>query len=389
MLVTQNETDGIRNSDCRMRNGTNSPSAFRLPPSAFTLVELLVVITIIGILAGLITNAAIKALENAKRAAIIIELKNIGGAMDDLKNDLGAYPPNGMNNDAIRFAENDYVRMFKKAFPRSQEPPELINALASMTTMGLSSFPGGAYNVTRPQMQDGSLEGGGLTGAEALYFWLGGFSSDVAYPISGPGGPSFADGPDGNNTLDPTDEVLEDRNLRYEFDLGRLFPRNTNGVFDDTNARFITYNDPRVSPPGTGPLRRINLWVYAPSGSALPIAYFDTSRHTPEEYDLPLSGIAGGDIYALKKFREGVTRASTSLPTNADLRFLEDKKFQILHCGTDDIWGDQFANFHLNIAANGANAWNSVTLVPEGPFLGDVADTLGSFMPGTLEEKQE
>ena len=374
MLETQNET---------LKSGEpKKPSALSPKPSAFTLVELLVVISIIGILAALITGAAINAMIKAKQAAITMELQQIGAAMEDLKNELGAYPPNGMNNDVIVLAENDFVRMFKKSFPRSQEPLQLINALASRTT---GSFPGGSYNVTRPQKNDGSSEGGGLTGAEALCFWLGGFSSDVSYPISGPGGPSFQV----NNSLPGLGEVLEDRQLRYEFDLGRLSPRTTDNAFDDTNARYITYNDPRISPAGTGPLRRINLWRYTPSGSTEPIAYFDTSRHTPEEYDLPLSGIAGGDIYALKKFREGVT--SVTATVNADVRFLADKKFQILHCGADDIWGDQFIGFHLDVATNGNSAYQSqyLTTVPEGPFIGDIADTVGNFLTGTLEDEQE
>ena len=32
---------------------------------------------------------------------------------------------------------------------------------------------------------------GGMTAGEALVFWLGGFSSDPKYPISGEGGPSY------------------------------------------------------------------------------------------------------------------------------------------------------------------------------------------------------
>ena len=76
MLETQNET---------LKSGEpKKPSALSPKPSAFTLVELLVVISIIGILAALITGAAINAMIKAKQAAITMELQQIGAAMEDL-----------------------------------------------------------------------------------------------------------------------------------------------------------------------------------------------------------------------------------------------------------------------------------------------------------------
>lgn len=378
MLGTHFETrcdSGRRKAESRCRNHASS---------AFTLTELLVVITIIAILAGLLLGAVQRALVTGKRTAITVELQQIGAALEDLNSESGAYPPNGMNNGNNTRAVNDFVRMFKKAFPRHKEPDDLILALAAAPGTNLN----GPYNVTLPVDADGGQEGGGLTGAEAVFFWLGGFSDDVSYPISGPGGPSFTDADgDGDNNLEASDEVLENRNRRYDFDLSRLGPRTSEGQFDDSSGkgRFITYNDPRVSPPGSGQLRRINLWTYTPGGSSVPAAYFDTSRHTPAEYDLPFSGIAGGDLYALKQLREGVSAATQ----NSDVRWVEDQKFQLLHPGVDDIWGDDFANFRLNVEDNGANAYQNVLLAPEGPFLGDVADTLGNFMSGTLEDKAE
>jgi len=380
MVLTQNETRPVRNSECGIRNGTNAwysairnpPAAFRpfrSPHSAFTLTELLVVIAIIAVLASLITAAAINALNRAKQAAITLELQQLGGAVEDFKNEYGAYPPNTMVDANNTLAQNDIVRMFKKAFPRNQEPAELILAL-------VGGNGGGQYNVTIPNSNtvNGVLRNG-LTGEEALVFWLGGFSKDPSYPISGPGGPSF-------DTETTQLEVLEDRNLRYEFDLGRFGPRNTDNTF---NGRFIQFDDPKVNPPGSGNRRQINLWTYSPANSQLPYVYIDTSRHDPDEYDLDASGVMGREIYALKQLRQAIVAANS----NQDIQFVEDKKFQIMHCGTDDIWGDQFSSLHLNVVNEGNNAYQNVILAPEGPFIGDIADTLGNFMEGTLEGKQE
>jgi hypothetical protein len=106
--------------------------------------------------------------------------------MENFKNDYGAYPPNGMtemapstnppSGSSAALVKADFIRMFKKAFPKHNEPQALIEALAGAT-------PSTSGIVTTPLQN-------GMTGAESLYFWLGGFSSDEQYPISGPGGPS-------------------------------------------------------------------------------------------------------------------------------------------------------------------------------------------------------
>ena len=82
-------------------------------------------------LAGLIAAAAVNALHAAKRGQIVLEIKNISGAIENFKNDYGAYPPNGMNrhgaaanpaaaNSSAALVKSDFQRMFKKAFPRHQ-----------------------------------------------------------------------------------------------------------------------------------------------------------------------------------------------------------------------------------------------------------------------------
>jgi prepilin-type N-terminal cleavage/methylation domain-containing protein len=363
-------------------------SASRPAPSAFTLTELLVVITIIAILAGLITGAAVNALRRAKQSTITLEISQLANSLEDFKNTYGAYPPNGMvpvnpvpvnNIDTPTklisdITQQDFILMFKKAFPRHKEPQGLIQRLAGNNQTGLVGDPSTWATTTH-----------GMTGAEALVFWLGGFSDDPIYPVSGPGGPSFADTrtPAG---LDPGDEVLEDRNRRYEFDLGRLGPRDNTGVF---NGRFIDYL--YTLPAGGTQNRRINLWTYVPSGSQLPLVYLDTSRHDPVEYDVALLGTVGTPtpprLYGLKTLREGLATSNNL----EDLVFVNKGKFQILHAGIDDIWGEGFWNIGL-LDMNGTTYKGNVSqvlLFPTGPFLGDVADTVGNFGTGTLADEQE
>lgn len=350
------------------------------PRPAFTLTELLIVIAIIAVLAGLIAAAAVNALKKGRETRITLEMQNMSAAIENFKNDYGMYPPNGMTEIApstnpaagtsAALVRADFKRAFAKAFPGHNEPPALIDALAGVTP------PSGA-NMSGP------LENG-MRANEALYFWFAGFSSDPKYPISGPGGPSFIQGA-GN-------EVLEDRNKRYEFDLSRLGPRDDNGAFDAGKGRFITYE---INMGSGVQKRQINFWQYTPSGSEQPFVYFDVSRHKPGltqttanaaggpgKYDLWAADPGKGfqNIYALKQLREGVTGTAGNI---SNVVFVNQGKFQLLHPGLDDDWGsDSFA------AAGRQNA-DSLLLFPTGPFIGPIADTLTNFTDGTLASASE
>ena len=93
MRTNQIETGSLRLAgDARAAaRGSN------LATSAFTLTELLVVITIIAILAALITGAASNALRRAKEAAISVEVTaDWATRSKTLRTGYGAYPPNCM-----------------------------------------------------------------------------------------------------------------------------------------------------------------------------------------------------------------------------------------------------------------------------------------------------
>ena len=206
-----------------------------------------------------------------------------------------------------------------------------------------------------------------MSAAEALAFWLSGFSADSRFPISGTGGPSF---------LTADAEVLEERNWRYEFNLGRLAPRRDDGSFNDDagSGRFVIYNDLR-----NGAERRINFWQYIPEGSEQPYVYFDVSRYQPNDYNMPASNSSlGATIFPLLKVREGLETPSNP----SDVRYVNEGKYQILHAGIDDVWGD-FSAFAFN--STPADGY----YFPDGPFIGDTADNVSNFTDGTFEDAQE
>lgn len=355
------------------------PSAFCLQPSAFTqpaftLVEMLVVITIIAVLAALLLPAISNARKSARQTAIKAELSTLETAIETYKNDVsgGSYPPDAMvgilgnsgNEGTIKSQLfSDFKRHFKKAFPRHREDEELLRGLIGVGT---------GASLANPNLE------GGMTPSEALVFWLQRFSSDPKYPISGEGGPSF----DVNDI-----EELGSRNWILDNPEQSLRPRADDGTF---GGRFIQYQDPRVS----SVTRQINFWEYHPADSPRPAVYFDASRGL-HDIDHQVYEAAGIEIHPLKQLKSGTATASQYFMSN--IRLANEGKFQLLHAGIDEEWGD-FEVMHIDptltlqppattTAVNSAG--NPFPLYPDGPFTLEMADTITNFAPqATLEDSQ-
>jgi hypothetical protein len=237
---------------------------------------------------------------------------------------------------------------------------------------------------------------GGITAGEAVVFWLGGFSSDPKYPISGDGGPAYPiSGPSvtDNRMKDP----IESRKWVYPFDVSRLSPRATDGYFDESSNRFVEYRDPK------GQWRRINFWQYTPRKLDQPYLYFDTSRHPAGvvsgsnllgPYDPPAAtansklGSAGLGlaVYAFKKLNPSYSPTSTNVPA---VTYVNPDKFQIIHGGIDDSW-DEDSFKKMAPAIVGTNKPDDYLKFPDGPFAGDIGDTIVNFATETkIEDAQK
>ena len=206
--------------------------------SAFTLVELMIVIAIIGVLASLATVGVMKALEKGKMVAARTEISQLEAAIAAAKQNLGGVDnlpsaiklyntPVGFNTDALGVSTSNFLtKAFGKAWQSSPACP----------WMG----PGynGGYPVT-------------LYGMAALVYWLGG---------------------------------VRDANLNFQG-----FSSNPAAPWDTTNARykikgpFYEFDAARVRNDANNPATFSNSW----GGD---YAYFSSSDYA---YFLsnPLSGV--------------------------------------------------------------------------------------------------
>ncbi len=179
----------------------------------FTLVELLVVMAILGVLAGLlawgVNSARVAILKRAQAA----ELANIATAVEAYRTKYGDYPPDGSSWPVME-------AHLRKAFPNI-----VVSELALLNPAN-SAANGGIRNDNAP----GPHPFGGrvFDPAEALVFFLGGFSSDSQRPITGPGGPLKANPVGGGYMYNNQRE-----NAFFEFKNGRLTLNDTGTASTD------------------------------------------------------------------------------------------------------------------------------------------------------------
>ncbi|GAB4133980.1 type II secretion system protein [Thermopirellula anaerolimosa] len=159
---------------CR-RDGRVGRGSIPFARSGFTLVEMLTVIVIIGILAGLISAAAIYARARAREAAIYTQIKQLEASLMQYKNEYGEFPPdfwgwNGGEGPAAQAkAEQDLRRHLRKRWPKYAAGADpIVQFAADLTAAGLDPTK--------------------LDPASALVFWLGGLPEEAPSGVWKPAG---------------------------------------------------------------------------------------------------------------------------------------------------------------------------------------------------------
>jgi prepilin-type N-terminal cleavage/methylation domain-containing protein len=138
---------------------------------AFTLVELMIVIIIIGILAGLLSVAAYNAVLAARKTRVKAEIDSLHMALQQYTTERGEAPPCfGVANTPQRQTqrEDQIMAHLRKAFPRftivPNSPPEPLSYSGPSGNTGLKKYVQSNFGRNIDDIDQ----------AEALVFWLGG-----------------------------------------------------------------------------------------------------------------------------------------------------------------------------------------------------------------------
>jgi prepilin-type N-terminal cleavage/methylation domain-containing protein len=352
----------------------------------FTLVELLVVIAILGILVGLLAWGVNAARISILKSAQAFEVQSVAAAVEAYRNKYGDYPPDGSSWPVME-------AHLRKAFP---------NILASelMLLNPAMSFPGNTAgnnwirndnDVTgshphlgryRADSRNSSLNRGRVfDSAEALVFFLGGFSSDPQRPITGPGGPLKA--VTGGYIYNTQRE-----NAFFEFNLSRLtLDPNSGFSTDETIYGEGVANDLMPVFIGSGP---------GISQGGVPLVYFDSRTYqiggsTVGDSSYYFNFYSPGLVFTqgpLNSCTRNCVRPFLSMdldPTKAGaLRYANDKTFQIHSAGFDRVYGCQSVR---NIAPSGDSKPAFLFTVPGGNQAPLNPQTLTFPRPGTSSVK--
>ncbi|MGB7323519.1 MAG: type II secretion system protein [Rubripirellula sp.] len=302
------------------KNAPNRADLFRRPTrTGFTLVELLVVIAIIGILAGLALPALLSAINKGRDTTRKLNVTSVQNAVEKYYTANGDYPPDGSNWAVMQ-------RHMRKLYPRMAEPDNSI--LTSLTHVS---------GVFSPVAMDR---------AEALVFFLGGFSQDLAHPITGPGGPlEFKDylGDNDKTNLANYQYNMNRENSMMEIDNGRLDVELVTGRYVSNDENRYGYTGTALSSRGSNDL----LPTYLADGGETPLVYFDSKTYGELSPGVYNGYQVGGDFGAVRPYKTNVgiqePPAGSSYGSVGDafkaVSFVSPGKFQIIHPGADGIYG--------------------------------------------------
>jgi prepilin-type N-terminal cleavage/methylation domain-containing protein len=288
--------------------------------AAFTLVELLTVIAIIGVLVGLIVPAVMFARTSIMRRAIAMETTSLADAVTKYEQKFNDLPPDGTNAAVV-------TRHLQKIYPQIASSELALIGAVSNNAAVIDASPTGVMDP-----------------AEALVFFLGGYSENAQYPISGVGGPIFITHATTGAQVTSATPPAQRGAIQYNTDRNSPFFDFKQERLSLTQESGLTISNDETTILGLAPSFNDVLPVYKLSGQTAPFVYFDQRT-----YSIPRSG--GGRFFShYTTANNGVARPYRSanlntrvgaVPANADAYFeyVQPKGFQLLSAGLDDNFG--------------------------------------------------
>ncbi len=377
------------------------PKPVTLRPAAFTIIELLMAIIIVGILAAILLVAISRGMRSAKQARTVTEIDQLQTACETYRTEHGPYPAT-LGEFVGETVANKQIRIMRhvaKAFPRYtgdytanananfKNDVALATQYVVLNTSGL--VPGAQYNSVFAGAAGAGLNVDNLDPAETLVFWLGGlpdptsetklagFRADPSSPFVYPTARTTGFESDGTtNVRDVSPQSQGQRTQRmFPFDPKRLVDYDQDGWFE-----------------------------YLPAGGTFesntpPFVYFDSQTYLfAPAYPYPFTATGnsptGQGRQADESLWGNVIPYFADPATATSPKFVNSTKFQILSGGM----GNSYSSQPIPSAAyiSGGSPWYFVQTAapaypkyfPSGTNFSDADDdNLTNFARGPLSEE--
>ena len=306
--------------------------------AGFTLVEILVVIVIIGLLAGISSTVLISARNSARGAVVATQMSQLSMALDEYKNQFGEYPPDFSDPEAV-------MRHVKKRWPRYHLPGASVDdqyaefmthvQYGCKVSSGLNEAPTGLNDL------DGQHVWNLQNYISSLVFWLGGLPDYDGKPSGFYANPKAPLGV-GYNSADVLVPLALPLKARREAPLFDFELKNIGTYWSAPyNGSVVCYP---VEDEDDLWDSSLNAFHYVPAfeQGELPLVYFRPSPNSP--YGAP-DGSSSKTFYLADSDDAANATLTRAVPyarnydANGKLAWYEEKRFQMVHPGVDGAFG--------------------------------------------------
>ena len=304
--------------------------------AGFTLVEILVVIVIIGLLAGISSTVLVSARNSARSSVVSTQMAQLSMALDEYKNQFGEYPPDFSDKEAV-------MRHVKKRWPRYNvasydEFMAHVRCGCRLSSSYDGAVPGpGALSDAETLFNNLNGEHVWEIGnpASALVFWLGGLPDVDGKPsgfYANPKAP-LGVGLNRGGVVAPLANPLQARRVEplFDFELKNIAGYGVGAHDNATGPVYYEAEADELEDASVGAFR------YAPAFQQgdLPIVYFRPSLASP--YGAKSFWFADAEPSSGAAVSQAVAYAR-SLDENR-IAWYEEKRFQLIHPGVDGLFG--------------------------------------------------
>ncbi len=309
------------------------------PPGGFTLIELLVAISIIAVLAALITPAYFAVRRTVFENGVATDMAQMEQALEVFKSEYQFYPSDFSEfvaadgtvldltdvipNSGGVTVEARMLQFLQKISPTHNElSPDPFDPAETRLEHWWHSVA--QPMIVNPMALGAATKDNRLRGPQhALWFWLSQLYNDAQYPLSGQ---RF--GPEGNddnmNGINDGYEIVSERKVFYEFAGAQLFERDAGIEYPAPGFDYLIYTP--IQRGGDSPL------VYFHNDTYIETTTFSADTTTVINYE-PLAVAPDDALNIAKPVRVPGSAALDGL-------FLEPKRFQIVSAGNDEKFGD-------------------------------------------------